>query len=66
MQSKCRSGYHISCLICDDAKGGFDKDREIGDGIFGMNISKQSMREKNCKDHQKPQEEQEKPLKFCS
>ena len=31
---------------CDDVKGRVDKDRKIGDGIFGMNILKQNMREK--------------------
>ena len=47
---------------CDDAKGGFDKDRTIGDGICGMKILKQKTREKNWKDQQKPREEQQKPL----
>ena len=27
-------------------KGSFDKYREIGDGVFGMNMLKQNMREK--------------------
>ena len=35
---------------CDDMKGVFDKDRENGDGICGMNILKQNMREKKWKD----------------
>ena len=31
---------------CDDVKGGFEKDREIGDGICGIKILKKKMREK--------------------
>ena len=48
---------------CDDVKGDFDEDRKIGDGICGMKMLKQKMREKNWKDQQKPREEQQKPLK---
>ena len=51
---------------CDDVKGVFDEDSKIGDGICGMKMLKQNMREKNWKDQKKPQEEQQKLLKFCS
>ena len=30
---------------CDDTKGDFDEDRKIGDGICGMKMLKQNMRE---------------------
>ena len=33
-------------LNCDDVKGDFDKDKEIGDNICGMTMLKQNMREK--------------------
>ena len=33
-------------FICDDVKGDFDKYRKIGDGIYGMKMLKQKMREK--------------------
>ena len=29
---------------CNDVKGGFDEDREIGDGICGMKMLKQKIR----------------------
>ena len=48
---------------CDDAKGYFDEDRKIGYGICGMKMLKQKTRETNWKDHQKPREKQQKPLK---
>ena len=51
---------------CDDVKGVFDKDRKIDDGICGMKMLKQKMREKNWKDQKKTREEQQKLLKFCS
>ena len=47
----------------DDEKRFFDKDRNIGDGICGMNILKQKMRERNWKDQKKPREDDQKPLK---
>ena len=31
---------------CDDVKVDFDEDSKIGDGIYGMNMWKQNMREK--------------------
>ena len=48
---------------CDDVKGFFDEDRKIGDGVSGIKMLKQKRREKNRKDHQKPREEEQKPLK---
>ena len=48
---------------CDDMKVDFDEDSKIGDGICGMKMFKQKMREKNWKDQQKPREEPQKPLK---
>ena len=41
---------------CDYMKGGFDKDRKIGDGICGMEMLKQNTREKSWKNKQKPPE----------
>ena len=31
-------------FYCDDVKGGFDKDRNIGDGVGGMKRLKENMR----------------------
>ena len=44
-------------------KGGFDNDRNIGDGIFGIKMLKQNTRERNWKDQNKPQQDEQKPLK---
>ena len=41
-------------FYCDDVRGGFDKDRNIGDGICGIKILKQQTRERNWKEQQKP------------
>ena len=46
--------------------GVFNVDRKFGDGICGMKMLNQNMREKNWKDQQKPQEEQQKPLKISA
>ena len=42
-------------LYCDDVKGGFEKYRNIGDGICGIKMLKQNMKERNWKYQQKPQ-----------
>ena len=47
----------------DDMKGGFYKDRNIGDGIFGIKMLKQNTRENNWKDQKKPWEGEQKLLK---
>ena len=41
----------LSQQLCyfDDVKGFFDKDRNVGDGICGMKILKQNMKEINWK-----------------
>ena len=49
---------------CDDVKVDFDEENKIGDGICGMKILKQNLREKNWKYPQKPREEQQKLLKI--
>ena len=48
---------------CDDMKVFFDKYRIIGDGICGIKMSKQNMRERNWRDQKKPQQDEQKPLK---
>ena len=50
-------------FYCDGMKGGFDKDRNIVDGICGIKMLKQNMRERNWKYQQKHQEDEQKPLK---
>ena len=47
-------------FYCDDVKGGFEKDRNIGDGIRGMKKLKQNIRERNRKDQQKTWEDEQK------
>ena len=47
----------------DDMKGFLDKDRIIGDGICGIKMLKQNTRERNWKYQQKPQQDEQKPLK---
>ena len=47
----------------DDMKVFFDKDRNIVDGICGIKMLKQNTRERNWKDQQKPQYDEQKPLK---
>ena len=49
-QMKCSLSYHSSYFYFDDMKGGFYKDRNIGDGICGIKMLKQNMRERNWKD----------------
>ena len=41
-QSKFISSYHSS-FSCDDVKGGFDEEKEIGDHICGMKMLKKEM-----------------------
>ena len=50
-------------FYCDDVKGGFEKYKNIGDGICGINMLKQKMKERTCKYQQKPQDDEPKPLK---
>ena len=50
-------------FYCDDVKVFFDKDRNIGDGIFGMKRLKKNTRERNWIYQQKPWEDEQKPLK---
>ena len=50
-------------VYCDDVMGVFDKENNIGDGICGIKMLKQNMRERNWKDQQKPREDEQKPLK---
>ena len=50
-------------FYCDDVKVFFDKDRNIGDGIFGMKMLKQKTRERNWIYQQKPWEDKQKLLK---
>ena len=50
-------------FISNDVKGGFDEERKISDGIYGMNMLKKTMREENWTDQQKPWEEEKNPLK---
>ena len=50
-------------FYCDDVKGDFYKDRNIGDGICGIKMTKENIREINWKDHQKPREDEQKLLK---
>ena len=45
-------------------KGGFDEDRNIGDGICDMNMLKQNMRGRNGGIIINPREEQQKLLKI--
>ena len=45
MQRKCSSGYHISCLIVMMWSGILKKTGKIGDGICGLKMLKQNMRE---------------------
>ena len=52
-------------FYCDDVKGGFEKYRNIGDGICGINMLKQKMKERTWKYQQKPQDDEPKPLKSC-
>ena len=61
-QRKCSSSYH-GFFYCDDVKRGFEKYRNIGDGICGIKMLKQNMKERNLKDQQKPREDEQKPLK---
>ena len=44
-------------------KGGFEKYRDIGDGICGIKILKQNTRERNWNNQYKLQEDEQKPLK---
>ena len=50
-------------FYCDGVKGGFEKDRNIGDGVSGKKMFKQKTRERKWKDQQKPREDEQKPLK---
>ena len=50
-------------FYCDDVKGGFDKDRNIGDVICGIKMLKQNMQERTWKYQKKPREDEQKPLK---
>ena len=52
-----------AAFYCDDVKGGFEKYKNIGDGICGIIMLKQNMKERNWKYQQKPQEDEQKPLK---
>ena len=52
-------------FYCNDLKVGFDKDRNIGDGICDMKKFKQNTREKNWRYQQKPLEDEQKLLKNC-
>ena len=49
-------------FYCDDVKGGFEKYKNIGDGICGINMLKQKTKERTCKYQQKPQDDEPKPL----
>ena len=50
-------------FYCDDVKGFFEKYRNIGDGICGIKMLKQKMKEINWKYQQKFREDEQKPLK---
>ena len=52
-------------FYCDDVKGVFEKYRNIGDGIFGIKMLKQKMKERTWKYQQKPQDDEPKPSKSC-
>ena len=52
-------------FYCDHVKGGVEKYRNIGDGICGINMLKQNMKERTWKYQQKPQDDEPKPLKSC-
>ena len=62
-QRKCSSSYHSSFFIVMMLRGGFEKYRNIGDGIFGIKMLKQKMKERTWNYQQKPQEDEPKPLK---